>query len=74
VEFSVAADHAIAGSAVRELGLPREALVAGLVRGDEAIPPRGTTTIQPGDVLFVLSPHGKGPELEDVFSRWRQRI
>jgi cell volume regulation protein A len=74
VEFSVAADHAIAGSAVRELGLPREALVAVLVRGDEAIPPRGTTTIQPGDVLFVLSPHGKGPELEDVFSRWRQRI
>jgi cell volume regulation protein A len=74
VEFSVAADHAIAGSAVRELGLPREALVAVLVRGDEAHPPRGTTTIQPGDVLFVLSPHGKGPELEDVFSRWRQRI
>ncbi len=74
VEFSVAADHAIAGSAVRELGLPREALGAVLVRGDEAIPPRGTTTIQPGDVLFVLSPHGKGPELEDVFSRWRQRI
>jgi cell volume regulation protein A len=74
VEFSVAADHAIAGSAVRELGLPREALVAVLVRGDEAIPPPGTTTIQPGDVRFVLSPHGKGPELEDVFSRWRQRI
>jgi cell volume regulation protein A len=74
VEFTVAGDHAIAGSAVRELGLPREALVAVLVRGDDAIPPRGTTTIQPGDVLFVLSPHGKGPELEDVFSRWRQRI
>jgi cell volume regulation protein A len=74
VEFGVAADHAIAGTAVRELGLPRESLVAVLVRGDEAIPPRGTTTIEPGDVLFVLAPHGKRPELEDVFSRWRQRI
>lgn len=74
VEFSVAAEHAIAGSAVRELGLPREALIAVLVRGDDAIPPRGGTTIEPGDVLFILSPHGKGPELEDVFSRWRQRI
>lgn len=73
-EFPVAADHAIAGSAVRELGLPREALIAVLVRGDEAIPPRGSTTIEPGDVLFILAPHGKGPELEDVFSRWRQRI
>lgn len=74
VEFPVAADHAIAGSAVRELGLPREALIAVLVRGEEAIPPRGATTVQPGDVLFILSPDGKQPELEDVFSRWRRRI
>jgi cell volume regulation protein A len=74
VEFPVAPDHAIAGSAVRELGLPREALIAVLVRGEETIPPRGATTVQPGDVLFILAPNGKGPELEDVFSRWRQRI
>jgi cell volume regulation protein A len=74
IEFPVAADHAIAGSAVRALGLPRETLVAVLVRGDEAIPPRGSTTVQPGDVLFVLVPDGKGPEVEDVFTRWRQRI
>jgi cell volume regulation protein A len=73
-EFAVAADHAIAGAAVRELGLPRESLVVVLVRGDEAIPPRGSTTIEPGDVLFVLTPDGKEPELEDVFTRWRQRI
>jgi cell volume regulation protein A len=73
-EFVVAAEHAIAGSAVYELGLPRDALVAVLVRGDEAIPPRGTTRVQPGDALFVLAPDGKGPELEDVFTRWRQRI
>jgi cell volume regulation protein A len=74
VEFAVTAEHAIAGSAVRELGLPREALVAVLVRGDEAIPPRGSTRVQPGDALFVLVPAGKGPEVEDVFNRWRQRI
>jgi cell volume regulation protein A len=74
VEFPVAADHAIAGSPVRGLGLPRETLVAVLVRGEEAIPPRGSTTVQPGDVLFVLVPDGKGPAVEDVFTRWRQRI
>jgi cell volume regulation protein A len=74
VEFAVADDHAIAGSAVRALGLPRDALVAVVVRGDEAIPPSGNTTVHPGDVLFVLSPDGKRPELEDVFARWRQRI
>jgi cell volume regulation protein A len=74
VEFAVAPDDAIAGSAVRELGLPREALVAVIVRGDDAIPPRGSTTVQPGDLLFVLAPNGNGPELEDVFGRWRQRV
>jgi cell volume regulation protein A len=74
VEFTVTGDHAIAGTAVRELGLPRGALVAVVVRGDEAIPPSGTTTVHSGDILFVLAPHGKRPELEDVFSRWRQRI
>ena len=50
------ADHAIAGAAVRELGLPRTALVAVVARGDETIPPRGSTVIQPGDRLFVLAP------------------
>jgi cell volume regulation protein A len=73
-EFRVAEDHAIAGSAVRELGLPRQALVVVLVRGDEAIPPRGSTTVAPGDVLFVLVPHGQRPVVEDVFERWRRRV
>jgi cell volume regulation protein A len=74
VEFAVAADHAIAGASVSELGLPRDALIAVLVRGDEALPPSGATAVEPGDVLFILSPDGKRPELEDVFTRWRQRI
>jgi cell volume regulation protein A len=73
-EFSVSADHAIAGALVRELGLPREALVVVVVRGDEAIPPRGSTRIDAGDVLFVLVPNGKRPEVEDVFARWRRAI
>jgi cell volume regulation protein A len=59
---------------VRELGLPRETLVAVVVRGDDAIPPRGSTRIHPGDRLFVLVPDGKGPEVEDVFERWRRRV
>ena len=74
VEFAVAEDHAIAGSEVRELGLPRDALVAVIVRADDAVPPRGTTKVQPGDVLFVLAPDGKRAELDDVFARWRQRV
>jgi potassium/hydrogen antiporter len=74
IDFDVAPDHAIAGSAVRELGLPRTALVAVVARGDETIPPRGSTVVEPGDRLFVLAPRSMRPELEDVFSRWRRRV
>ncbi|HEY7179222.1 MAG TPA: potassium/proton antiporter [Gaiella sp.] len=74
VEFDVAGDHAIAGAVVRELGLPRTALVAVVARGHDTIPPRGSTVIESGDRLFVLAPRDSRPELEDVFARWRRRI
>lgn len=74
VDFVVSPGHAIDGSTVRELGLPRDALVAVVVRGDDAIPPRGSTTISVGDRLFVLAPQKLRADLEDVFSRWRQRV
>ncbi len=74
VEFDVRADHAIAGAMVRELGLPRTALVAVIARRDVTIPPRGSSVIEPGDRLFVLAPHTIRPELEDVFERWRRRV
>ncbi|MBA3475155.1 MAG: potassium/proton antiporter, partial [Actinobacteria bacterium] len=54
VDFVVSRNHAIAGSAVRELGLPRDALIAVVTRGHDTIPPRGSTVVEPGDRLFVL--------------------
>jgi potassium/hydrogen antiporter len=74
VEFDVAGDHAIAGAEVRELGLPRSALIAVVARHGDTIPPRGTTVIEPGDRLFVLAPRAMRAALEDVFSRWRRRV
>jgi len=74
VEFDVAGDHAIAGAVVRELGLPRTALIAVVARGADTIPPRGSTVVEAGDRLFVLAPRGIRPELDDVFARWRRRV
>ena len=74
IDFVVAPDHAIAGAAVREVGLPRIAIVAVVVRGDESIPPRGSTVIEAGDHLFVLAPRAARPDVEDVFERWRRRV
>jgi cell volume regulation protein A len=74
VDFQVAPDHSIAGAAVRELGLPRSALVAVVARHGDTIAPRGSTVLEPGDRLFVLAPRASRADLEDVFSRWRRRI
>jgi potassium/hydrogen antiporter len=74
VDFAVASAHAINGSAVRELGLPRDALIAVINRDGDTIPPRGSSILQAGDRLFVLIPRKRRPELEDVFARWRRRI
>ncbi|MBA3243988.1 MAG: potassium/proton antiporter [Actinobacteria bacterium] len=74
IDFAVAADHAIAGASVREVGLPRSAIIAVVGRGDESIPPRGSTVIEPGDLLFVLAPRERRQDVEDVFARWRRRV
>ena len=74
IDFAVAPDHAIAGAAVRELGLPRSAIVAVVVRGEDSIPPRGSTLVRPGDRLFVLAPRAMRKDVDDVFARWRRRI
>lgn len=74
VDFAVAPDHAIAGAAVRELGLPRSAIIAVVRRGDDSFPPRGSTIIDPHDLLFVLAPRSMRQDVEDVFSRWRRRV
>ena len=74
VDFVVAADHSVSGSAVRELGLPRDALIAVVNRDSRPIPPRGSTVLEAGDRLFVLIPRRRRADLEDVFSRWRRRV
>ncbi|HSJ94348.1 MAG TPA: TrkA C-terminal domain-containing protein, partial [Gaiellaceae bacterium] len=59
---------------VRELGLPRTAIVAVVARGAKSIPPRGSTVVEAGDRLYVLAPRHMRPAVEDVFSRWRRRV
>lgn len=74
VEFDVNPEHAIADVTVSQLGLPHHALIAVINRGGEIIPPRGSTAVLAGDRLYVLTPRGRRPELEDTFARWRQRV
>ncbi len=71
VEYHVGAEDAIAGRCIRDLGLPRDAVVNVVVRGDQALPPRGSTRLYAGDELHVLVRREAGDELQGLVERWR---
>ena len=61
---------AAAGHLVRELELPREALVNVIVRDGHAIPPRGSTELRAGDELHVLVRSELRDEVEQLTKVW----
>jgi cell volume regulation protein A len=65
------ADAAV-GRMVKDLGLPREALVNLIVREGEVLPPRGSTEIEAGDELHVVVRLASLPEVEELTERWRE--
>jgi cell volume regulation protein A len=71
VEVPIADGDAAIGVRVRDLGLPREALVNVLVRGREALPPRGSTRLQAGDRLYIVARRGAVAAIEEARERWR---
>jgi cell volume regulation protein A len=71
LEFRVGPDDAITGLRIRELGLPRDALVNVIVRGDQALPPRGSTRVEAGDRLHVLVRHEVADDVDELIVRWR---
>lgn len=54
VEYTVAPESRAAGRSVRSLALPDGVVLALIARGQEFIPPRGSTRIAAGDHLFVV--------------------
>ncbi len=71
VEFQVEPRHAAAGARVRELGMPREALLNLVVRENQAIPPRGAMRVLAGDRLHVLVRQEAAVEFRKLLERWR---
>ncbi|MEY2515206.1 MAG: potassium/hydrogen antiporter [bacterium] len=71
VEVPLVEGDAAIGVRVRDLGLPRDALVNVLVRNDEALPPRGSTRLEAGDRLYVLVRQTAMAPLEEARERWR---
>jgi potassium/hydrogen antiporter len=63
---------AAAGHMVRELGLPREALVNVIVRDGRALPPRGSTELREGDELHILVRGEVRDEVEEMTRQWHE--
>ena len=60
----VTADSAWAGREIRTLGLPRNLLIALVMRNGERVLPRGSTVLQPGDEVITMT---RGFEDTDTF-------
>ena len=56
------------GKTLVDVGLPKTAIIAGIIRGGKAMIPRGATTITPGDhIVAVALPEGVAT-VEKTFS------
>jgi potassium/hydrogen antiporter len=71
IEYPVGPEDALAGRRVRDLGLPRDALVSVIVRGNEAVLPRGSTRVEPGDRLHVVVRSEVASSMPELLERWR---
>jgi cell volume regulation protein A len=72
VSYRLRPGAAASGHLVRELGLPREALVNVIVREGRAIPPRGSTRLVEGDELHILVRGELRDEVEQLTRLWHE--
>ena len=70
IAYRLPVGAAAAGHYVRELELPREALVNVIVRDGHAIPPRGSTELREGDELHILVRGELREEVEALTGIW----
>ena len=70
IAYRLPAGAAAVGHRVRELELPREALVNVIVRDGHAIPPRGSTELREGDELHILVRGELRDEVEALTKAW----
>jgi potassium/hydrogen antiporter len=72
LEYTIAPGDAIAGARVRDLGLPRDAVVSVIVRDERAVPPRGSTRLRDGDELHLLVSEESAHRIRDLLGRWQR--
>jgi trk system potassium uptake protein TrkA len=77
VEFEVptkAETGEVIGRPLREARIPRDAKVAGIIRSDRMILPRGDVTIEPGDRIVVIGSPDATREWSEVLAQGKKRL
>ena len=70
ISYRLPQGAAAAGHPVRDLELPREALVNVIVRDGKALPPRGSTELREEDELHILVRSELRDEVEALTRKW----
>jgi len=69
--YRVEPSYAVVGHQIKELGLPRDALVNLIVRDGEALLPRGSTVIAAGDELHLLIRREARQQVGKLTALWK---
>jgi trk system potassium uptake protein TrkA len=54
--------------ALRDMEPPRNSIIGAILRGSEAVVPRGNDRVQPGDRLIVFTTHDEADRVRDYFT------
>jgi cell volume regulation protein A len=68
MDFIIPYQSGVVGKPLVELGLPEESVITLIVRTDNYLVPKGTTILQPGDVLLILLRKTSIPEVNKILS------
>lgn len=68
IEFSLSDNHAVVGTALKDLRIPNHALVLAIRRDDADLIPDGHTVLQADDLVMVFVKKGAIEKLERLFS------
>lgn len=67
IEFATSSRAHVINKRIREAGLPKEAIVGAIVRGDSVFIPPPDTTVQSGDHVIIVAPLPATPAVERLF-------
>ncbi len=68
IEVQALETSPITGRPLKEIKLPRGALIGALVRGRSVLIPRGDTVIEPHDIAILFAPHRVVKRVENMFA------